>query len=208
VEEFKQLKNVIECLLAPNGCPWDREQTLKSMRSSLLEETSEVIEAINLDDNQKTEEELGDLFFNVVFMCDLAEKEGRFDLKDVLQSITAKLIRRHPHIFGNTQIETSEQVLKQWEEIKKTEHTHSSLLDNVPQNLPTLARAIKIYKKIKKTAFKISGQTDTEMAFGANLFEMALQAHNQGVDAEQALRAFLNHLEVQFRLWEKEHTSF
>lgn len=122
MQEFQSLIDIIERLLAPDGCPWDREQTTRSMRSCLIEETNEVIEAIDHDDNRQMEEELGDLLFNVVFLCRLAEKEGRFNLKDVLQSIIAKLIRRHPHVFGEGKIlATTEEVLKQWKEIKEQE---------------------------------------------------------------------------------------
>lgn len=121
MKEFDELKDVIEKLLAPNGCPWDREQTLMTMRKSLLEETKEVIEAIDLNDNEKIEEELGDLFFNVLFMSRLAEKEGRCTIGAILKHIIAKLIRRHPHVFGDAKVETAEDVIKQWNEIKKSE---------------------------------------------------------------------------------------
>ncbi|MBA3722024.1 MAG: MazG family protein [Parachlamydiaceae bacterium] len=209
MKEFNALKDILDRLLAPDGCPWDREQTLLTMRNQVLEETCEVIEAINLDDNIKIEEELGDLFFNVLFMCQLAEKEKRFTIADALNHITAKLIRRHPHIFGDAKVDTSEQVLKQWDEIKKTEHQHQSLLDNIPHELPTLARAQKIYKKIKKTEFKNGELTarDTfqdEDSLGSALFDLVIKSSENGLDPEQSLRKYLVNLEQKFRKWEEK----
>jgi tetrapyrrole methylase family protein / MazG family protein len=121
MDEFKSLTDTLKRLLAPDGCPWDREQTMQTMRHLLVEETYEVIEAINLNDNRQMEEELGDLLFNVVFLCMLAEKEKRFTLQDALKHVVAKLVRRHPHIFGEVKLKTSEEVLKQWNEIKQNE---------------------------------------------------------------------------------------
>lgn len=206
MKEFNELNDIMERLLAPDGCPWDREQTLQSMRNLLLEETCEVIEAIDLNANHKMEEELGDLFFNVLFMCRLAEKEERFTIKDALRHIIAKLIRRHPHIFGTAKVENSEQVLKQWEEIKKAEHTHRSQLDNIPKDLPSLARAQKMFKKIKKTSFKLptsSGDTyQNEDSLGAALFEIIKKSQDKGLDSEESLRKYLAKLDQDFRAWE------
>lgn len=211
MEEIKELIDVINRLLAPDGCPWDREQTLLSMRNSLLEETCEVIEAIDLNDPNLIEEELGDLFFNVYFLCCLAQKEEKTTISNILKGITTKLIRRHPHIFGSAKIENSDEVLEQWEKIKKTEQSRSSLLDGIPKNLPALSRAQKILKKIKKTSFKpASEEMDTnqnEEALGAHLFDLVSKSVEKGLDPEHALKRYLANLESQFKEWEEKQNK-
>lgn len=213
MDDFQSLIRIIERLLAPNGCPWDREQTLQSMRGALLEETSEVLEAIHLDENQKIEEELGDLLFNVVFLCKLAEKENRFTIQNVLHHINAKLIRRHPHIFGEAAVKNTEEVLQQWEEIKKAEkkQAQASVLDGIPKELPALSRAQKILKKIHKAGYPFPSTShlndQNEEQMGQALSTLVIQANQQGIDAEQALRKFLALLEKEFRKWEAEPHS-
>lgn len=210
MDEFKSLIYTIERLLAPDGCPWDREQTMQSMRHSLVEETYEVIEAIDLDKNLEMEEELGDLLFNVAFLCKLAEKEQRFTLEDVLKHIVAKLIRRHPHIFGEGSLKTSEEVLRQWEQIKQLEkkgETRHSALDGIPKDLPALARAQKVAKKLAGKSFVSTRAFDSltpEEQAGEALWTSVQQIAGQGIQAEQALRKRLAQLEEEFREWEKE----
>lgn len=208
MEEFKSLIDTLDRLLAPDGCPWDREQTMQSMRHLLVEETFEVIEAIDLSDNRLMEEELGDLLFNVVFLCKLAEKEGRFTLQDALKHIVAKLIRRHPHIFGEGQLETSEEVLKQWEQIKKSEKkgVRHSALDGIPKDLPALARAQKMVKKLKKLHFtsQVSQEVSPEEQVGEFLWRSVQDIAQQGIQAEQALRKRLAQIESEFRNWEQQ----
>lgn len=205
MKEFDALIQTIESLLAPNGCPWDREQTLLTMRSSLVEETAEVIEAIESDDNEHLEEELGDLFFNIAFLCKLAEKEKRCDLQGVLKHINHKLIRRHPHVFDKVKIENSDQVLTQWEAIKKLEKGTSrpSLLDGIPKDLPLLARAQKIVKKIKKASpdvsFSLPASIHDEESLGIHLLHLLSEAQEKEIEAELALRSALSELEKQFR---------
>lgn len=209
MDEFKSLIYTIERLLAPDGCPWDREQTLQSMRHSILEETCEVIEAIDLENNRQIEEELGDLLFNVVFLCKLAEKEQRFSLEDVLKHIVAKLVRRHPHIFGEGHLKTSEEVLKQWEEIKQVEkkgESSPSALDGIPKDLPALARAQKLIKKLASKQFVSKRALDVlspEEQAGEMLLNEVQQIAQQGIQAEQALRKRLAQIEAEFREWEQ-----
>lgn len=208
MDEFKSLICILDQLLAPNGCPWDREQTMQSMRHLLVEETFEVIEAIDLNDNRQMEEELGDLLFNVIFLCKLAEKEGRFTLKDALKHIAAKLIRRHPHVFGEGQLENSEEVLKQWEQIKQTEKKDErhSALDGIPKDLPALARAHKVAKKLKKLNFISQVNTEIfskEEQAGESLWNSVQETSQQGIQAEQALRKRLTQIEFEFRQWEQ-----
>ncbi len=208
MDAFKELIAIIERLLAPDGCPWDREQTLHSMRSSLIEETYEVVEAIDLDDAEKMKEELGDLCFNVAFLSKLAEKERRFSLQDVLQGIIEKLIRRHPHIFGEAKIGTTDEVLKQWEAIKrkeKGEGTAKSVLDGIPKDLPSIARAQKVIKRFQKAGFEwqeVSTPSQSEDIFAKDLLDLIKRGVQNGLDAETALRKSLSQLEQQFRIWE------
>jgi MazG family protein len=209
MDQFKSLIYTIERLLAPDGCPWDREQTLHSMRHSLVEETYEVIEAIDLNNNLQIEEELGDLLFNVVFLCELAEKEGRFTLEDVLKHIVAKLVRRHPHIFGEVSLKTSEEVLSQWELIKakeKKENPVHSVLDGIPKDLPALARGQKMAQKLSKKNFvseKKSKACSEEERVGETLWTLIQEQSKQGIQVEDALRKRLAQIELEFREWEK-----
>lgn len=207
INEFKSLISTLGRLLAPDGCPWDREQTLQSMRQSLVEETFEVIEAIDLNDNRLIEEELGDLLFLAVFLCLLAEKEGRFTLQDALRHVDAKLVRRHPHIFGEGHLKTSEEVLKQWDQIKEKEkgEKRPSALDGIPKDLPALARAQKIAKKLasKQYSPKVAEALSNEDQAGEELWQAVQRMAQQGIQAEQALRKRLTQIEGEFRRWEQ-----
>jgi uncharacterized protein YabN with tetrapyrrole methylase and pyrophosphatase domain len=199
---------IIEKLLGPEGCPWDREQTMRSIRSSVLEEACEFIEAIDLEDNFLMVEELGDLLFNVIFFCKLGEKEKRFKFQDVLEEICAKLIRRHPHVFGTAQVQNSEEVLQQWEKIKQNEkgkEARKSVFDGIPKQLPALLRAQKIVKKLKISSsefFSEANAMDTiedEESLGRVLMRIVALAQQKGLDAEQALRNHLAHIEYNDR---------
>jgi tetrapyrrole methylase family protein / MazG family protein len=210
--EFTKLIEITERLLGPGGCPWDQEQTMMTIRTTILEEVCEVIEAIDVGDNPHIRDELGDLFFNVIFLCKLAEKENRFTLQDVIQTLIDKLIRRHPHVFADVQgIDTVDALIKQWDKIKKSEsaHTHrTSDLDGIPRDLPSLARAQKMLKKISKTAYSAIPEEDTkvdvtsEESLGQALLTIVAQAQAVGLDAEQALRKTLATLDKDFRHWE------
>lgn len=213
MEEFRALVDVIEHLMGPNGCPWDKVQTLQSIRPCLLEETYEVIEAIDLDDSALLEEELGDLMCQGVFLCLLAAKEKGFGLKQVLNHIKTKLIRRHPHIFADgPSLETPEEVLAQWNQIKAIEkkETRPSALDGIPKDLPTLARAQKVFKKMKGKAFvsqKDPASFSSEEQAGDLLWKDIQKFAEQGIHAEQALRKRLTQIEAEFREWEANRPS-
>ena len=158
---FNDLLEIMKKLRAENGCPWDREQTNESIKNDTLEEAYEVVEAINNQDDENLAEELGDLLLHVVFHSRIKEEEGRFTVEDVIQGIVEKLIRRHPHVFppqGNEKnnVNASEEVLIQWEEIKQKEKNykeHSQGLRNVPKALPALTRAYKVQKKAARCGF-------------------------------------------------------
>ena len=153
-DAFWNLVAVVARLRAPDGCPWDREQTLKTIEPFTLEETFEVFEAIDADDNIGIAEELGDLLLQVVLYAQIAADEGRFDLIPVVNGITEKLIRRHPHVFGEGQAHTADDVLRNWEQVKQQEKRRESALDGVPLALPGLARAVRLQSKAAKVGFE------------------------------------------------------
>lgn len=216
MKELDELIKIIDRLLGPNGCPWDRVQTLHSLRSSVLEEVCEVIEAIDLDDNAHIKEELGDLFFNVIFICKIAEKEKRFTLHEILKELNEKLIRRHPHVFGEgKKINTVDELYEQWDKIKKSEkgkEIRKSALDGISKHLPALARAQKSLQRMKKSNYhavfpKIEHITlKDEQELGRHLLSLVSQAQQYGLNAEHALRKALAQLEKDFLQYEKKHS--
>ena len=208
-----RLVQVMDRLLAPDGCPWDREQTLETLRPFLVEETYEVLDALSRGDVKGHCEELGDLLMQVVFHAAIRREEGAFDIDDVCTGISDKLVHRHPHVFADATADTSEQVLAQWEEIKKAEKTakgvrHDRILAGVKPG-PALARAQKIGTKAAKVGFDwpdvegsiakieeevrevrevVTGeQAKRHHEVGDLLFAVVNVARKLGVDAEQAL---------------------
>lgn len=149
---FEDLVILVEVLRSEKGCPWDREQTHKSIRKDLIEETYEVIEAIDTDDPVLMREELGDLLLQIVFHACIGKEDKEFDLSDVANDICVKLIHRHPHVFGDVKADTSEKVLSNWEKIKSDEKDRRTVTDKlkaIPPMLPALMRAEKVGKKAK-----------------------------------------------------------
>jgi tetrapyrrole methylase family protein/MazG family protein len=207
-EVFERLLNVCDQLLSPEGCPWDREQTLVSMRESVLEEACEVIEAIDEGSDLDLIEELGDLLYNVIFFCKLAEKEGRFKTQDPILNMVNKIITRHPHVFGDTKINDVEGVISQWERIKKEEKSdRESLMDGIPKGMPALARAYKISGKMIKSRFSVTVEEPLfkdEKELGALLWKIVSQARKSKINPEMALRKEMLDQERTFRIWEKE----
>jgi len=178
-------------------CPWDREQTHSTLTRHLLEETYEVLEAIeNLDEPggvDHLEEELGDLLFQVVFHATLAAEEGSFTLADVATGIHDKLVRRHPHVFGTVEAETAGQVMSNWEQIKREEKGRASIMDGIPGDLPSLLYAHKVQRKAASAGVEADAvgdlAADTDEEVGALLFGVVALARRAGVDPEAALRA-------------------
>ncbi len=158
---FEDLVALQTRLLDPNGCPWDREQTHESLRTYLLEEAYEVLETIDARDYAKLPDELGDLLLQVVFHAELARRAGRFDIGDVVQRIHMKLVRRHPHVFGEVRAETAGEVVKNWEQLKAEERKAagqgaektSSLLDGVPRTLPATLQAYQLTRRASRIGF-------------------------------------------------------
>lgn len=156
-ESFNRLYEIMKILRSPGGCPWDREQTPKTIRSNLIEEAYECIDAITSDDTSHIREELGDIYLVSTFMAYMYEQEGRFSVSEVLEELCEKLIRRHPHVFGTgSEADTPEKVVNQWKDIKVTvegKKPKDSILDEVPHALPPLDRAYKIQKKAARVGF-------------------------------------------------------
>ena len=155
-KDFYDLINVMDTLRGDNGCPWDLEQTHESLKRYLIEECYEVLEAIDEQDDDKLIEELGDVLLQVVFHARIAKEEGYFNINDIVKGICEKLISRHPHIFGSAAVNNSEEVLENWEKIKKKEkgfESHTEVLKHVPKNLPALMRAEKVQKKAADIGF-------------------------------------------------------
>ena len=155
-KDFQDLLDIIETLRNPGGCPWDREQTHESLKSALLEECYEVIDAIENKDEDALIEELGDVLLQVIFHASIGKEDGYFDIMDVIGGISNKMINRHPHVFGNEKANTSEQVLVNWDEIKKEEKGIKTLteeMQNIAKSLPATTRAYKVQKKAKKVGF-------------------------------------------------------
>ena len=149
-EQFSDLVNLIQTLRGPNGCPWDKEQTHESLKSNLIEESYETLNAIDNNDQQNLSEELGDVLLQILFHSDIAEKNDEFTINDVIYSLQKKLIERHPHVFRLKTSLSSNEVVSQWEEIKKQNLSSKGLtsaLDSVTPNLPGLMYATKIQRK-------------------------------------------------------------
>jgi tetrapyrrole methylase family protein/MazG family protein len=151
-EGFEKLVGIVAQLRGPDGCPWDREQTLESLKPGLIEETYEVLESIDAGNPAELREELGDLMLQIVFQSRIAEERGDFSVSDVLDGINEKLIRRHPHVFGDAKIRTSKEQTVHWEKIKKREGKRSAL-DGVPKTAPALLRAYRVQQKAAAVGF-------------------------------------------------------
>jgi tetrapyrrole methylase family protein/MazG family protein len=208
---FTSLQEVVARLRAPNGCPWDREQTHQSLRSDLLEETYEVLDALDAEDTAALREELGDLLLHVAMHTQIATEEGEFRLPDVAVGIADKLIRRHPHVFGDAPVKDQADILRNWEAIKRRERSDNggeagSLLDGIPKTLPALAQAQAYLGRAARVGLGIvadeeryatveralralrAGEKGSEERLTEALFALAALARGRGVDAEAALR--------------------
>jgi tetrapyrrole methylase family protein / MazG family protein len=173
--EFKELIDIMKLLRSENGCPWDREQTHDSLKKYLIEETYEVLEVIDLDDKKKLCEELGDLLLQIVFHAQIASETGSFNINDVISGISKKMISRHTHIFGDDKADTSEEVLQNWEAIKKKEkgiENQTTVLKDVPANLPALMRSYKVQQKAAQVGFDWDDIDDVFGKVKEEIFEL------------------------------------
>lgn len=195
--ELLRLREVMDKLRSPGGCPWDAEQDHESLLKYLLEESYEFIEAVENKDRTSMQEELGDLLLQVYFHSRMAEEDADnpFNVEDVAKTVTDKLIRRHPHVFGGTKVESSSEVLENWEAQKATEKGRTSIIDGVPLAQPALPLAVKVLYRMNKLNFElevdkpinISEQLNQDQ-FGDLLLGLIAQAVDLGIDPEAALR--------------------
>lgn len=213
-------------LRAPNGCPWDREQTPQSISPYLLEETYEALEAIDNGDVKETREELGDILLQIVFQAQMAEEKNEMNICEIIDGISEKLIRRHPHVFGEEKVNGSEEVLHNWEKIKKTEGK-KTMLGGVPKNLPALLKAYRLGQKASRVGFdwqdsegilkkveeearelhdaKKSGiKKEIEHEYGDLLLVLANLGRFLEIDPETALRKATTRFTKRFNWMEKE----
>jgi len=218
---IEDLLRVMARLRGPGGCPWDREQDHQTLRWHAVEEVYELLDAIESRDDHELEEELGDLLLQVVFHCQLARERGAFDFQAVARHLTNKLVRRHPHVFGEIKVKDVDQVWANWEKIKRaekhgTKHARPSALDGIPKHLPALLRAEKLLKKARRA--KLLEEPDrkrsnakpglnhhlnrTELA--SELFGLARYAQSRGWSAEDLLRAEKRRQE---RVWRRREAQ-
>jgi tetrapyrrole methylase family protein/MazG family protein len=227
---FKKLVDVVDTLMAEGGCPWDLVQTRETLKPFLVEEVYETLEALDRGNPEEIKDELGDLLYQILFHAKISAKKNQFDIGDVVQSISEKMVRRHPHVFKKETLGTPEEVITQWEEIKKTEKSNAhrkSVLDGVPIHSPGLMRAQKLQKKAAKHGFdwdkieEVFEKLDEEIAefkqailtgkneeaegeLGDILFVLVNIARFKKLDAEEALRATNNKFIQRFQHIEQE----
>lgn len=205
------LLEIMARLRSPTGCPWDREQDHRTLRWHAVEEVYELLDAIESGDDHEMEEELGDLLLQVVFHCQLGRERGAFDFDSVARRIGEKLVRRHPHVFGDLKVKDVDTVWANWEKIKRAEkhgtrHERPSALDGVPRHLPALMRAVKLLKKARKAKLETAEAPAlklTKTALAKKLFDLASYAQHQNWDAEALLRTETVRQERQWRRRER-----
>ena len=208
LKQWQTLVDIVARLRAPDGCPWDREQTHTSLRQYLLEECYEVLAALDEGDSNKLCDELGDLLLQVVLHAQIAKDNNEFEIEDVVTGISEKLIHRHPHIFGLVKVESAEEVTHNWEVLKSEERGEDiSILSSVPEEMPALSYSQSIQRRVARvgfdwedidgvidklaeevTEFKISEEESKAEEFGDLLFTLVNIARRMGIDSEAALR--------------------
>lgn len=227
---FKELVETIAKLRSEDGCPWDRQQTHDTLKPSLIEEAYEVVDSIDEKNDEKLEEELGDLLMQVLLNAQIAEDDGRFDIRGVIAKINDKLKRRHPHVFGDVQVRNTQEIIENWEAIKSQEHSNrerESLMDGIPSHLPGLMRARKIQSKASRVGFdwekaedvlvkveeemeelkasiKASTQDGIEEEIGDILFSIVNLSRFLNVEPEEALRKTTSKFIRRFRQMEAD----
>ena len=225
-KKFEELVGIMARLRAPDGCPWDREQSYKDIAAHTLEETHEVLTAIDREDFDGLCEELGDLLLQILFYSQIASEEKRFTIDDVIDAISKKLIHRHPHVFGETKVADSDEVLKRWEELKKAEGKES-VIEGVPKSMPALLKAFRLGEKTSRVGFdwpnangilakveeeahelheaRESGdESKVDHEYGDLLFTLANLGRFLGVDPEGALRRATDRFTKRFNYIEKK----
>jgi tetrapyrrole methylase family protein/MazG family protein len=225
-ERFDDLVDIMARLRGDNGCPWDRCQTRETLRPFLIEETYEILEALDREDDQGLREELGDLLFHIIFMARIAQEEGAFDIYDVISAVAEKMVRRHPHVFGNSEVSDPHEVEANWEKLKAAEKQRESLMEGLPRHLPALMRAYRLTQRASKVGFdwedkdQVWGKLEEELKefqaalskgneddlrneLGDILFTLVNLARFIDVDPEDALRKVTNKFIKRFHYIEK-----
>ncbi|GBD99620.1 nucleoside triphosphate pyrophosphohydrolase/pyrophosphatase MazG [bacterium BMS3Abin07] len=180
---LKKLVEIMSTLRAEDGCPWDREQTRESLKPFLIEETYEVIEAIDEGDSGKIKEELGDLLFQIIFHAQIGKEKGEFDINDVIERSAQKMIARHPHVFGDEDCGSSEEVLKRWDDHKRKEgKLKDSILDGVPGSLPSLLRAHRLQERVSRVGFDWEKAEDILRKLDEEISEFREALQNDSAD--------------------------
>jgi tetrapyrrole methylase family protein / MazG family protein len=220
-EAYPKLVEIMQRLLGPGGCPWDREQTMETLRPYVIEEAHEVVDAVDRKSPEHLKEELGDLLLQIVFLGELARAAGWFAHDDVVEGIVAKLVRRHPHVFGDVKVSTGAEALSSWEKLKQAEKKDRGALDGVPVALPALLRAVRVGEKAAAVGYDwpdaggarekvseelaeldaavASGDRDAaEHELGDLLFALASFARKRSLDPEAALRKALDRFSRRF----------
>ena len=233
LNSLSKLIKITETLMGDDGCPWDKVQTRESLKPYLVEETYEVLEALDENNPEKIKDELGDLLYQILFHSKISSLKGEFNFGDVIDNLSEKMVRRHPHVFKGGKLNTPDQVIGQWEEIKNKENKENnkanqkSILDSIPINLPSLIRAQKLQKKAAKEGFdweqinevfdKLDEEikefkeavlkkknTDIQSEIGDIIFVITNIAKFYGVDAEEALRSTNNKFIKRFQYIEQK----
>jgi len=192
MDDFNKLLDIANILLDENGCEWDKKQTFETLKKYFVEEVYELVDAIDEKNNYNILEELGDILYLIIFLSKLAQIQDKFTIKEVINCISDKLIRRHPHVFANKEINTIDDIVRNWEEIKNKEKdkaNRKNIFDGLPKSLPTLIKAQKIIKTLKgnnliQNKEKFLTQKDLEN----ELFELMIKAVNSDLDIEEALK--------------------
>lgn len=217
---IEDLLEIMRILRAPGGCPWDAEQNHESIKKNFIEETYEVIEAINKNDKELLKEELGDVTLQVVFHAVMEEEQGVFNFDDVADGVCKKLIERHPHVFGDISVENTDEVLTNWDAIKrnsKKQKTTHQAMTSVPRELPALMRADKLQSKAAKSGAELTADATDYIAekvsalssgineenIGELLFAVVAAARQNGIDTEEALTKVSDKFIADFDEYEK-----
>lgn len=205
---IEDLLCVVAQLRGPNGCPWDRQQNHRSISKHIVEEVYELLDAVEAGDDEAMQEELGDILLHVVFHCQLGNERRAFDFDTVCRKIVSKLVRRHPHVFGNVKVNSIDDIWANWEKIKRAEkegrpHARKSAFDGIPRHLPALMRAEELVKKARKVQLlpkdKNRRKTVPKSVIACRLFDLAALAQARGWSAEELLRTELARREKAFR---------
>ena len=197
-----RLLEIVKRLRAPDGCPWDREQTHKSVRGHLVEECAELLEAIDNGDDGGMREELGDVLMHILLHCEIADEQGKFDFYDVAEDLANKLVRRHPHVFGGRRAESEDDVLGIWREVKAIERKKrvvGGLFDGIPPQLSALRYALDIAKKadsetLEKAAKSAAAKSSRGLEIGKKLFDCVREAAAEKIEPEGALRDYISEI--------------